>query len=113
TIYAFISLKILRRWILRRKLFSSNVANIIAKQNLIVMFKLSLYPTILLVAYFFPTVNRIVQFFGESPFWILLLHVIGSHSVGLLNAIVYGVTMRVFWVFCRKSANTRIRLHRR
>lgn len=95
-IYAFIIIKIAWRWMIKSRIFHGDFAQEIAKQNMVVIFKLSLYPTILLIAYIFPTINRIHQFFGDTNFWLLFLHIIGSHSIGFLNAIVYGVTQNVF-----------------
>jgi len=57
--------------------------------------RIKYYPMVLVVCYFFATVNRIVQIFGPQPFWLSVLHTIGAGSQGTLNCIVYGLTPSV------------------
>eukprot|EP01084_Bolivina_argentea_P197213 337998_1 len=54
--------------------------------------KLKYFPAILLISFAFPTIRRFYQVFEpEAPFWLGLLHTIGSGSYGFLNAVLYGI----------------------
>jgi hypothetical protein len=55
--------------------------------------KIKYYPLVLVIAFFFATINRVYQACGGGHYmWLTSLHVIFTTSQGLLNAIVDGFT---------------------
>merc|ERR1712154_156114 len=58
--------------------------------------RLKYYPMVLLICFLFPTVHRFYEIFDDDvPFWLVVLHVIGSGSYGFMNGIVYGINQMV------------------
>lgn len=65
-------------------------------QMLRVIRRLRFYPLILVVVWFWGTVNRLVEAFsGESVFWLFVLQKTFSSMQGMLNALAYGLTAGV------------------
>ncbi len=64
--------------------------------------RLKLYPLVLVICWFWGTINRLQNAISPShpQFWLFLLQVLGSHSQGWMNAVVYGLNpgVREAWV---------------
>ena len=57
---------------------------------------LKYYPSVLLIAFFFPAFRRIYQMFDdEAPFWLGVCQTLSAGLYGGLNAFVYGM-----FVYC-------------
>jgi len=54
--------------------------------------RIKYYPLVLVICWFWASVNRIEQIFGPSQFWLFCLHVFFSSLQGAFNAFVYGLT---------------------
>jgi len=55
------------------------------------MIRIKYYPMILIVCYFFASVNRIAQIFGEPVFSLAVLQIVGTSVRGFVNSLVYGM----------------------
>jgi len=61
----------------------------------VVLNRMKYYPMVLLITYFFATVNRIAQIFTEPIFVLACLHYFFSTLAGFFNCVVYGWTPTV------------------
>ena len=57
--------------------------------------RLKYYPLILIICYFWATVNRIWEMFFGEAFVLAVLQVLGTSIAGLVNALIYGLTEQV------------------
>lgn len=58
--------------------------------------RLKWYPLVLVICYSWASINRVYQAItGDFQFWLSAIHIIFMSSIGLLNAIVYGMTQQV------------------
>jgi len=53
--------------------------------------RLRYYPAVLVICYFWASINRITQIFIAPVFWLACLHIFFASLSGLLNAMVYGL----------------------
>lgn len=58
------------------------------------LMRLGLYPVVMFAAYGFATVNRIQNYVqvDQPIFWLYVMHIVTSSSIGLWNAVVYCTT---------------------
>eukprot|EP01064_Diplonema_japonicum_P014590 TRINITY_DN22269_c0_g1_i1.p1 TRINITY_DN22269_c0_g1~~TRINITY_DN22269_c0_g1_i1.p1 ORF type:complete len:305 (+),score=29.70 TRINITY_DN22269_c0_g1_i1:39-953(+) len=68
--------------------------------------KFKYYPAVLVVTWFFGTVNRILQASGHTMLSMTILHQAFARSQGVLNALVYGWDTLVPWLKGLSSQNT-------
>lgn len=59
--------------------------------------RLKLYPLVLVICYFWASINRVYQLFsgGQTVFFLSVLQSVFSSPLGLANAIVYGLTGQI------------------
>jgi len=77
-----------------------------------VLNRMKYYPLVLLITYFFATVNRVSQLFTDPIFILACLHYFFSTLSGLFNCVVYGwtPTVRAELVKCFRNESVEARL---
>jgi len=77
-----------------------------------VLNRMKFYPLVLLITYFFATVNRVSQIFSDPIFLLACLHYFFSTLSGLFNCFVYGwtPTVRAELTKCCRNDNVQQRL---
>eukprot|EP00698_Gefionella_okellyi_P022818 TRINITY_DN7621_c0_g1_i1.p1 TRINITY_DN7621_c0_g1~~TRINITY_DN7621_c0_g1_i1.p1 ORF type:complete len:447 (-),score=46.38 TRINITY_DN7621_c0_g1_i1:112-1452(-) len=78
------------------KVLAGDAAQRSARRRNAELIRLSMYPLIMTVSYFWATVDRVQNMLGESPiFWIQVLHIMFIGLAGLLNSIAYATSPKV------------------
>jgi hypothetical protein len=75
----------------------------------LMMNRIRYYPLVLVVCYFFGSINVIFELSGTNYFWLNLLHAFLAPSQGLVNAFVYGYTPIVHARLCQEPVVIKLR----